>query len=85
MSDEYPWLKPIQVEMTFENVDPEVLGILTGGALGTPPTPTFSLEVTHQIKRKWWQWLLRRPKRYHRIVIPNARLATPEDEVTGDG
>ena len=81
MSEEYN-VKPFSVEMTFAAVDPEVLGILTGGALGAPTPPTFSIEVTSPIKRTFWQWLTRKPRRYQTIYIPNARL-TGGREVSG--
>lgn len=80
MMDEFEgWTpEPIKMEVTFSEVDPEVLGILTGGVLGTTPQPTFAMEVTTAIKRKWWEWLLRKPRRYQTIYIPNARLETDD-------
>lgn len=71
------------VEMTFAAVDPAVLGILTGGVIGTPPPATFALEAVVPIKRTFWQWLRRRPRQHRRILIPNARLdsmTTTEDD-----
>lgn len=71
------WTKPerISMQMEFTSVDPTLLGILTGGALGEKPEPTFALEVTGYHKRKWWQWLLRRPRQRYHYTIPNARLS----------
>ena len=63
--------KPLSVEIEFCNVDPAVLDILTGGPLSEP---VFSVEVFHPIKRTFWQWLRRKPKRYQHVIIPRARI-----------
>lgn len=68
--------EPVQVEVTFAQVDPKVLGILTGGVMGEKPAPTFSVEVVSPVRRTFWQWLRRKPRQHRRIVIPNARLDT---------
>lgn len=85
MSDDEPmvistgdWLKSVSAEVTFQGVDPEVLGLLTGGVLGSAPEPTFAVEVHAPIKRTFWQWLRRKPKRWQYTYIPHARL-TQED------
>lgn len=64
------------MEVTFGDVDPEVLGILTGGALGTPPEPTFSVEVAVPARRRtFWEWLRRKPRHLAAFYyIPQARL-----------
>jgi hypothetical protein len=62
------------LEFAVATVDPDLLGLLTGGAVGTPPPPSFSLDVAYPIKRTFWQWLTRRPRQYRRVVIHNARL-----------
>ena len=70
--------KRVTVDIEFKAVDPAVLGILTGGAIGTPPpSPTFSIDVLTPIRRRWWEWVLRRPRRYQRTYIPYATLADP--------
>lgn len=76
----HDWLKQITVEFTAHDVDPAVLGILTGGALGTPPPASFAIEMWHPIKRTFWQWLRRKPRQWQRYYIPNARMA----EQTGE-
>lgn len=83
MSDEMEtvgWTKPITMEVAFTDVDPEALGLLTGGVMGTMPESTFSIAVNYPVKRTFWQWLRRKPKQWHRVVVPNARLATEESE-----
>jgi hypothetical protein len=72
--------KRLSMEVTFAAVNPELLGILTGGDLGSAPPATFSLEAVVPVKRTFWQWLRRRPRQHVRYVIPDARLATPEDK-----
>jgi hypothetical protein len=71
--------KPITVEMTMVDVDPAVLGILTGGVLGTTPKPTFAVEVHAPVKRTFWQWLTRKPKMWRHILIPHARIETGDE------
>lgn len=66
--------KPITIDFTLQDVDPEVLGILTGGVMGTKPEPTFALEVVAPIKRTFWQWLRRKPVQHMRYYIPNATM-----------
>lgn len=87
MSDEYgfpeTWAsKPISLDLTFNEVDPELLGILTGGFMGTPPAPTFSIEAFIPARRRtFWEWLRRKPKHLaHSILIPHARLAETENK-----
>jgi hypothetical protein len=72
--------KRLSMEVTFAAVNPELMGILTGGVMGTSPAPTFSLEAVVPVRRTFWQWLRRRPRQHMRYVIPNARLTTPEDQ-----
>lgn len=72
----HDWLQPLTVEMTFKDVDPEVLGILTGGVMGSPSAPEFSIEVHSSGRRRtFWEWLRRKPRHlpYH-AYIPHARL-----------
>lgn len=78
----FDWLKPLVFEVEFQDVDPESLGILTGGVMGTPPAPTFSLDVTVPARRRtFWEWLRRRPRHLAtRYFIPNARLAQEEGD-----
>lgn len=71
--------KTLSMEMTFGTVNAEALGILTGGVMGTPPPPSFALEMWAPIKRTFWQWLRRKPRQYTRYYIPNARLTQEED------
>lgn len=67
------WLRPVSMEVTFQDVDPATLGLLTGGVIGEAP-PEFSIEVHHPVRRTFWQWLLRRPRRWRRVHVPRARL-----------
>jgi hypothetical protein len=76
-STDWQWLT---LDCTFQEVDPEVLGILTDGDFGTAPPATFSLEAVVPVKRTFWQWLRRRPRQHMRYVIPNARLADTEHQ-----
>jgi hypothetical protein len=80
------WLKPITLEVEFQDVNPAVLGILTGGggvygmrAFGSEE-PTVSIDFHYPIKRTFWQWLTRKPKRWGHTLIPHARLTTGEDD-----
>lgn len=74
-------LKPFTMEFTLAEVDPAVLGILTGGVMGSPPEPTFAIEVHAPIKRTFWQWLRRKPRQWTRTYIPNATVSRNQ---TGD-
>lgn len=75
---------PITVEFTMEEVDPEVVNLLWGAKPGTPIKDAtqagHSVEMTIPIKRTFWQWLLRRPVQYRRILIPNARVNVKSEE-----
>lgn len=66
------------IEVEFTNVDPAVLAILTGSAIGGDVLPTSSVEVWAPIPWRWWQWQwwLRRPKRQQYILLPNVRLVS---------
>lgn len=79
MSDE-PRFEEFTLDLTFAYPDPDLLGLLTGGVIRTPPPPTFAVEVVTPIKRTFWQWLRRRPVQHMRYVIPHARLAPEEEE-----
>lgn len=75
--------QPLSIELETREVDPDLLGLLTGGVLGNPlPKPTFAIEVHHPIKRTFWQWLTRKPKKWRTIHIPNARISESEGENT---
>lgn len=55
--------KPILLEVSFNEVDPNVLGIMTGGGLNSEPERTFSLDLfTPARRRTFWEWLRRKPK-----------------------
>jgi hypothetical protein len=71
-------MKTTSASITFGAVSPEVMNILTGGALRTSPDPSFAIEVHTRIKRTFWQWLTRKPSRYRTTYIPNARLVERE-------
>lgn len=82
------WCKPITVEFTMTEVDPEVLALLTGGAVGE--TPEFGMDVVSYVpvrRRAWrvvWEWLRRTPRehtemRYH---IPHATAVWIGEEKT---
>lgn len=67
----------LTIQCEFDDVDPEVLDILTGGAFvknGVQAQQTFSFEVLTPIKRTFWQWLRRKPRPVRRIYIPNAKI-----------
>lgn len=68
-----------EMELTLLDVNPELLGILTGGVMGTPPPPTFAIDINSPVKRTFWQWLRRKPRQWHHIHIPNATLGEVED------
>ena len=71
-------------EVSFNSVDPDVLGILTGGVMGNPPAPEFSIHATYPPRRRtFWEWLRRKPKHLGgSVFVPNARMAR-EDETDG--
>lgn len=62
-----------EVESEFCQPDPEALKLLTGD-LSTDKCPTYSVEIYTPIKRTFWQWLLRKPKRYRTHYIPRMRF-----------
>ena len=66
--------KSFSMDFTLAHPDPDLLGLLTGGALGNPPEPTFAVEMTYPIKRTFWQWLRRKPRQHGYLYIPRARL-----------
>lgn len=83
------WLaKPITMECSFTDVDPDVLALLTGGLMGTLQPRTFALEVIQQIpvrRRAWrvvWEWLTRTPRQYtqHVTYVPHATMAERQDD-----
>lgn len=84
------WLKPVAMKFTFTDVDPEALGILTGGVLGTKPEPVFSMNITRPAypvrRRAWrvvWEWLTRTPRKYHpasHMYFPAVRMAEGEND-----
>lgn len=66
------------MEVSLRDVDPDLLGILTGGVIGgNPPEPTFSIHVTYPVtyparRRTFWEWLRRKPKHHAGAVyLPN--------------
>lgn len=69
-------LRRFTIGMSFNAVDPDVLGLLTGGVMGNPVGPTVSLETyTPARRRTLWEWLRRRPKHYAAYTfIPHARV-----------
>lgn len=73
-------MEPITIDFTLQDVDPEVLGILTGGVMGTKPEPTFSLEVKYPVKRTFWQWLRRKPRLWNHVYIPNATMGEVDSD-----
>jgi hypothetical protein len=75
----YLGAKTFSMEVEVKGVDPGVLGLLTGGVLGTPPPPSFSIEVRAPIKRTFWQWLIRKPCQYNHYFIPNAVMGEVDD------
>jgi hypothetical protein len=65
------------MEVKVNEVDPDLLGILTGGAFGTPPSAEFSLNVfTPARRRTFWEWLRRKPK-HHAVhtYFPRVKMA----------
>lgn len=71
-SSDKPFSEEFEVKIEFRAVDPELLDILTGGIFET--APVFAVEVHAPIKRTFWQWLLRKPRRYQNTYIPRARI-----------
>lgn len=95
MSDQQPeqpvsGFKTFAQEFTFAEVDHDLLGLLTGGALGNP-SPPHSIEIYQRTpvrRRAWrvvWEWLARKPRQYneYKIIVPNATLVAFDDE-TGE-
>jgi hypothetical protein len=62
------------MEVTFCDVNPERIKLLTGQDLKKAEYPTFALEIWQTHKRTFWQWLRRRPKPVTRTYIPRARI-----------
>lgn len=71
-SDGFEPFEARSVKIEFCRVDPELLDVLTGGVFET--APVFSVEVIRPIKRTFWQWLLRKPKRVQHIILPRATI-----------
>lgn len=71
-----------KMDITFRSVDPELLGLLTGGVMGTPPPPTFAIEVTTLPRgRTFWEWLRRKPRHLGSCTyIPHARMVSGNSE-----
>jgi hypothetical protein len=67
----------VNMDFTMEHVDPESLRLLMGGIDG-PAQPTFAFEAHYPVKRTFWQWLRRKPRRWNHVYIPHARLAAEE-------
>lgn len=73
-------------ELQLQEVDPDLLSLLTGGWVAQDPKlePEFSVEVWSRqpVKRTFWQWLRRSPVEYTTSVhyIPNARFRKPTDD-----
>lgn len=63
--------KPMSMEVSFSNVDPEILNLMFGDA---PKEPVFSVEVWNKKRRTFLQWLLRRPRKYSYVAIPYAKF-----------
>jgi hypothetical protein len=66
--------EPITVEFTLAEVDPEVLALLTGVRPDGERPVHQSMEVWGEHKRKWWEWLLRRPRRRYHYYLPNVKI-----------
>lgn len=65
---------PRSVEISFHEVDPEILRLLVGTALDGRPTPMSEVELIVPIKRTFWQWLLRKPKEYRAYYFPQVEV-----------
>lgn len=70
----------IKMDVQFQEVDPELVALLTGSGDYKPGT-LHSLQVASPVKRKWWQWLLRRPREYRYLYLPSVKIG----EVSTDG
>lgn len=77
MSEETFDPKEVVMEVTFTDVDPEVLAYMTGGVV-PEPEGEFAVEVLFPKKRRFWQWLLRKPKQYRYVMIPHAKFENLE-------
>jgi hypothetical protein len=76
-------MKSVTLNVEFQQVDPDLLGILTGGVMGNPPAPTFEIDVAYPARRRtFWEWLRHKPKHHAGFVyMPSVRLAEfPETE-----
>lgn len=62
--------KRVSMEISLRDVDPELLALLTGGAIARPQNIT----IQHTKKRTFWQWLRRKPKVTRTLYLPNARI-----------
>lgn len=73
-------LRRVTLEVTVQDVDPDLLGILTGGVMGNPPAPTFGIHVAYPARRRTlWEWLRRRPRHYAGAVyFPAVSLGDPD-------
>ena len=70
--------RTFSTEITFGEVDPDLIDILTGGSGGVVPPATYAVEIHSPIKLKWWERLLRRPQLWQTVRIPNATLEAKE-------
>lgn len=74
--------KPFTMEVEFQGVSPETLGILTGGVYGMrtfgSDGPTVAVDFYYPVKRTFWQWLTRKPRQWQYVLIPHATITTGE-------
>jgi hypothetical protein len=69
----------VKVEFCFNQVDPDLLEILTGGGW-KKPAPYTEVVVYAPTKLKWWERLLRRPQKWDIVLVHNATVRTEEDD-----
>lgn len=80
-------MRTFSMEVQFQSVDPEVLALITGGAIGNIPTNRNMIEVRYRLparRRAWrvvWEWLTRTPRQYtdHFIGVPYAEVSRNPD------
>lgn len=64
------------MEVEFCQPAPELLNTLTGGTFNDTEAavPEYGMEMVVPVKRTFWQWLLRKPKKHRIIYIPKVRF-----------
>lgn len=84
---EMPEFKTFSVELELLGVNPDLIDVLTGAVevrgvsvFSSPDRPNFSADAWIPIRRRWWEWLLRRPRQYRYVFLPNVVISTDEED-----